>query len=283
MNLNQRIYYFNGRTFTGFHPDFPWNNRAFRYGDGFFESIRVRKNKILFLEEHVERMKDACSVLKLTKLPPLQSWQKLLTDLQAKHEIINGSIRIFFFRSGDGKYLPHNNEVNFVIELEKHADKIAPMKNHKISIKAGIYNDLYKVVSPLGRFKSTNASIYTLASLYAEENHYQDCLILNKEQHVVEATSSNIFLLRGNTLTTPPLSDGCVAGVVRTFILKNSDMLTLSVHEQSIQESDLIKADLVFLTNSFNGFKIITQFKEKTYEPNNFEPAIQELTNLLNY
>ena len=103
-------------------------------------------------------------------------------------------------------------------------------------------------------------------SIYAKENGLQNCLVLNEEKNVVEALQGNIFMLMGQTLVTPPISDGCLNGIMRKNILtiaKNIE--ALEVIEKSISPFDLQKADELFITNVIKGIQPITNYRKKEY------------------
>ena len=83
---------------------------------------------------------------------------------------------------------------------------------------------------------------------------------------MVEAINSNIFLIRGNEVITPPLDSGCINGIVRKKLiegLKKRD--NLKVFELAVSPFDLLKADEIFLTNSISEIQSVDQYRKKRY------------------
>ena len=126
-------------------------------------------------------------------------------------------MKLIGFRKGSGTYKPETNSIGFLIE-------VVPLEyNHFITNKKGLsislFNDLYKTPNKLSIFKTSNAITYVLASIHAKENNFDDVLILNDQGNVIESTNSNIFISSNGVLYTPPLSEGCVAGVMRMKLI----------------------------------------------------------------
>ncbi len=95
-----------------------------------------------------------------------------------------------------------------------------------------------------------------MAGIYAKEKKLDDCLLINENGNIIEGISSNIFLIKGSTLTTPSLKEGPVAGIMRKQILKIADDVGFKINnESSITQSQVLHADEVFLTNSINGIR----------------------------
>ena len=108
--------------------------------------------------------------------------------------------------------------------------------------------------------------IQITGSIFADENGYDNCLILNDEKNVVEALQGNLFMKTGNVVVTPPVSDGCLTGIMRKQvleILKKTEGIV--VKETSISPFDLQKADELFLTNVISGIQPITKYRKKEY------------------
>jgi branched-chain amino acid aminotransferase len=103
-------------------------------------------------------------------------------------------------------------------------------------------------------------------SIFAKENGYDNCLVLNDEKNVVEALQSNLFMKTANLVITPPISDGCLNGIMRKQvieILKKMDGINFK--EDSISPFDLQKADELFLTNIISGIQPITKYRKKEF------------------
>ena len=252
------------------------DNRGFRYGDSFFETIKCYNGKPLFFEEHYFRIAASFCVLKL-KTPSLfkiEFFKSLIEDLLIKNKLNNSSarVRISFFRSDGGYYLPNNHQVNFIIEsnlLEKN--------EYKLNIKGdcvGLYKENLLPKTTLSNIKSNNKLLNVLASIYAKDNNYDDCILINDNKSVVEAISGNIFIWHKNILKTPGLENGCVNGVLRTVLLNNHE---LKIKECLISISDLFNAEEVFITNVICGVKWVKTINNITYANNRSKQIIKML------
>ena len=118
----------------------------------------------------------------------------------------------------------------------------------------------------LSNLKTNNRILNVLGSIYAKENGYHNCLMLNDSKSVAEALDGNIFLVKDNVIQTPPLGDGCIKGVIRKKILGILDQVdTYECLEKSISPFELQQADELFITNSINGIQPISKYRKKTF------------------
>ena len=105
-----------------------------------------------------------------------------------------------------------------------------------------------------------------MASIFADENELDNCILLNEKKGVVEVTNGNIFVVKGKVVKTPALTEGCIKGITRLKVLeilfKNKE---LTVEETSISPFEIQKADEVFITNAIIGVQPVTNYKKKTF------------------
>ena len=127
-------------------------------------------------------------------------------------------------------------------------------------------------------FKNIHSQIYIQAAIYAQEKNIGDVLILNSDDKIIEATSSNIFLVSGGDLYTPKLSSGPVGGVMRAAIINLAIGLDIKVFECNLTPQELLKADEVFLTNAVQGIKWVSSYRTKRY----FNKTANKLLDALN-
>jgi branched-chain amino acid aminotransferase len=104
-----------------------------------------------------------------------------------------------------------------------------------------------------------------MAAIYAKENKLNDCLVLNVHDRVCDASIANIFWIKNDMVYTPPLSEGCVAGVIRKCLMEGLQGTRLKVQERVCEINDLENADEVFLTNAIQGIRWVKQFRIKGY------------------
>ena len=109
--------------------------------------------------------------------------------------------------------------------------------------------------------------INVTGSIFADENGLDNCLMLNDDKNVIEALQGNLFMVLEGKLITPPLSEGCLNGVMRKQILSlASKMEGLEVVEEPISPFNLQKADELFITNVIKGIQSITKYRKKEFE-----------------
>jgi branched-chain amino acid aminotransferase len=256
-------------------------NRAFRYGDGLFETIKMVNGKALFFHDHFVRMNAGMKYLKMgfEKFGFSEQYlHKEILKTAEKNKTSNNIIRLQVFRNYGGKYTPTKNECSFIIEAEPCPDAFYKLNDK--GLKLGIYDEEVKQLSRLSNFKTCNSLIYILAGLYKTGNDFDDVLVLNQNKTIAEAVSSNIFIAWNNEFFTPPLQDGCVDGVMRKQIIAILKSQNKTVVESSLKTEHLLSADEVFLTNAVNGITWVVAFKQKRYFNNHSRMLIETLNKL---
>lgn len=256
----------NGHFVSIYEPAIPFSNRAFRYGDALFETIRLANGKIMFLKDHINRLKLGMMVLRMN-LPSefkTENIENLITQLIKKNNTgKDARIRLTVFRNEGGFYIPDTNDISFLIEIEK-----IDAKGYELNQKGlwlDIYADIRKPINKLSNIKSANALMYVMAGLSKIAMKLDDCFLVNENSNICEAISSNVFVVKNNTIQTSPLSEGCVDGIMRKQIFKLAADNRLLVFETPITVNTLMNGDEVFLTSSVRGIRWVGQFKNKFY------------------
>lgn len=243
-------------------------NRAFLFGDGVFETLKIVNNKILFFEDHYFRLMASMRIVRM-QIPnnfTLEYMEEQILNL-AKSNNCSDSARVRFtvFRNDGGFYLPKTRTVSFLIQ-------ISPLdKTHysfsDATYEVDLYKDFFITKQLLSTIKTTNKIINVTGSIFADENDLQNCLLLNNEKNVVEALNGNLFMLMGNKLITPSIEDGCLNGIIRKQVIQVAKKIeNIEVLEQSISPFDLQKADELFITNVIVGIQPITKYRKKEYK-----------------
>ena len=252
---------FNGQLFSEETPLFLSSNRTFRYGDGLFESIRVFGGKMPFFDRHWQRLQSGLEVLKF-EVPVhfsaafFQNEIAKLTENQS-----NWRIRLTVFRSGGGLYTPERNTPEFLIEATPLSSGRFELNTEGLIV--GIFDEirLQSFNPPIlqsfnpSNFKTCNALPFVLAGIFKKEKDWDDCLLLNTDRRIACGGSSNVFLVKNGGLHTPPLTEGCVAGTMRSVIFDVAKKLKIKLLETPLVVSDLPQADEFFLTNAIQGIR----------------------------
>ena len=125
--------------------------------------------------------------------------------------------------------------------------------------------------------KSANAQLFVLAALHAQKSNLDDALIINANNELCEAVSSNVFIIKDDKIYTPPLSSGCLPGIMRMVLINILKQKGITVSEKPISPSDLILSDEIFLTNSIDGIKWVGGHKSKRFYKKYSEILMKEL------
>lgn len=242
-------------------------NRGFLYGDAVFETVKIVNSKILFLEDHYFRLMSSMRVLRM-EIPMNFTLEyievQILALIKNKNALVASRARITVFRNDGGYYLPITNSVSFLITSETLGTTAYSINQKPYQVD--LFNDFYITKHLLSSIKTTNRIINITASIFANENDFDNCLLLNDSKNVVEALQGNLFMVSGNKLITPPISEGCLNGVMRKQILiLASKIENITVSEQIISPFDLQKADELFITNVIKGIQPITKYRKKEY------------------
>ena len=244
-------------------------NRSYQYGDALFETIKWSRGKALFWKDHYDRLMQSMALLKMEL--PLNFSAAYLHDLM--HQLVqqnncetSARIRLQIFRETGGYYLPATNVIGFSITAAALADSNYNHNNKPLHL--GIYNDSYKAATGLSSIKSANSLFYVMASLYAKENGFNDCFLINDKGHVIETTSSNIFMVKDNVIKTPPLTDGCLNGILRKQVLNFAVANQIEIRQQSLTVDDVLSADELMLTNIISGIRLVKCNYELSWLPN---------------
>ncbi|QSB28126.1 aminotransferase class IV [Flavobacterium sp. CLA17] len=254
-------------------------NRAFLYGDGVFETLKIINSKILFLEDHYFRLMASMRVVRMEI--PMNFTMEYLEEQVLKVVNENGfsasaRARITVFRKDGGLYLPKTNEVSFLIHTTalENTSYILNTAPYEVDL----YKDFYVTKQLLSSIKTTNKLINVTGSIFAHENGLDNCILVNDTKNVVEVLQGNLFMVMGKKLITPPISEGCLNGVMRKQILALAKKTeSIEVSEEIISPFDLQKADELFLTNVITGIQPISKYRKKEFTNSLAHLLVQKL------
>lgn len=257
---------YNGTAIDADLPVLTADNRAFRYGDAVFETIRLMHGDVLYLDKHLKRLVKGMTTLGM-KVPDnytMHYFYLLIRHLDQVN-VLNGNarVRLEVFRNEGGYYSPASNEVSFLIQVEPMKEKEYVM--NETGLKIDIYKELKKPVNKLSPFKTSNALLHVLAGIYKTGNHLDDCIILNTGERVCEAIGSTVFMIKGEQLFTPSLSEGCVDGVMRDQLIALLKEQGKQVIEKEITVDELLNAEEIFFSDVINGIRWVGACKHKRY------------------
>jgi len=255
---------FNGKLIDPKEFSFSSNNRAFKYGDAVFETLNIQNNTVVFFEDHYFRLMASMRMLRMEipmefTLEFLE--QEILKTVATQDNFSKARVRLTIFRKDGGLYTPKTNEINYLIEFSENT------YTTKSQYRIDLFKDFYNYSGLLSTIKTSNRMLNTLASIFMQENELDNCILLNENKAVVEATNANIFVVKGNEIKTPALEEGCIKGVVRKKVI---DILNMNEEytllETSISPFEMQKADEIFITNSIIGIQPVTNYRKKEFK-----------------
>lgn len=256
---------FNGKIVPGDEPVLLASNRSYRYGDGLFETIKLLDERILLADYHFERLFSGLSLLKF-EIPGLFTKEKLEKDilnLCRKNDCKKlARVRLSVFR-GNGGLHDDNKALQYLIESWALNESVNKLNENGLVID--ICPDARKSCDKYSNLKSANFLPYSIAALFAKENKLNDCLVLNTCGSIADATIANVFLVKDGIVITPGLSEGCVNGVMRRYLLMRMRDAGYEIQEMAVVAADIENADEIFLTNAINGIRWVGQFRDKIY------------------
>jgi branched-chain amino acid aminotransferase len=264
---------FNGKTLTAGKPILMADNKSYRYGDGLFETMKVIDGKICLANYHFERIFSSLQLLQMD-LPVFVTAEKLsqqVLQLCEKNKCSRlARVRLSAFR-GNGGIFEGTDEIQYLIECWPLNESVNQLNENGLIID--IYPHARKSCDQFSNIKSANFLPYVMAARYAKQNKWNDCLVLNINDRLADSTIANIFFVKGRKIITPSLSEGCINGVMRRYLLEklmkaDFDMIS---EERFVTIDDLLSADEVFLTNVIQGIKWVARFRDKEYTSFNTE------------
>lgn len=247
----------NGQLHDAQSPLFFADNRGFRYGDGLFETIRILDSEPLLWDLHLQRLAKGVQVLQLTNgVPSPQALLQQIKQLCALNACLNVRARLAVYRK-------ENDEAGYVLELVPLAETFYTFNERGWGI--GFFNDVRKSNDLLANLKTANYLPYVLAAQHAQKNGFDESIIGNVLGQICDGGRTNLFFVKHAQLYTPSLQSGCVAGVMRQFIINSCKVNGIAINESSLHMDDLLNADEIFLTNAILGIRWVETFGAATY------------------
>ncbi|HEX7458121.1 MAG TPA: aminotransferase class IV [Ginsengibacter sp.] len=263
--MTELFFIYNNEFYPANTPVISSGNRSLRYGDGLFETMKIIKGKIINKEFHFERLFNGLALLQFDLPQNFNSifLEKKINGLVKKNKhSASARIRLMIFRGDGGIFDIENLHPDYIIESWPLSNEVQLNENGLI---VDVFPDAKKSCDSFSNLKSNNYLPYVMAGLYAKKNKINDCVVLNSFGRVCDSAIANIFIIKKDKIFTPPLSEGCVAGVMRRWMLEKFYLKKYKILEKNISINDIENADEFFLTNSIYNLRWVKSFKEKKY------------------
>ena len=237
-------------------------NRAFRYGDGFFETIRFENNRIPLFKHHLNRIEASNKFFKFDPSTfSLTEIESLIRQTFQLNKIESGIARVSIFRTSEGRYTPIQNESSFLIEVTEQTfgSYFSLLKEVGLSSQTVLHAHAFS------HLKTMNALPYVFAAMEAKENNWNECLLPNTKNEIAEGTWSSLVWMEEDQLFTPPLSSGCVDSTLKNALKEMLHSKGKVLNEKVCQLSNLQEAQEVWLLNATRGIQAVSHFQDKIY------------------
>lgn len=247
---------YNGNLIPSGSASLEVSNRGFQYGDGIFETIIFRKKEIMFLNEHWERISESVNDLKLNFPFTRKDLENTLLELLEVNGLMGQSARmkLYIWRKAGGLYTPDHFEAEFLLT----ADQAQRKKVLKFD-KVGLADSIFLQKTAFSHLKTISALPYVMAGIEKKERGLEEIILLDQDDYVAEASSSNLYFLdlSNSTIYTPSLHTGCINGVSRRFLFKNAKQFDLEIKEVLWFPEDLTSDKLSIFTINVAGVNCI--------------------------
>jgi branched-chain amino acid aminotransferase len=242
-------------------------SRGLRYGDGCFETMKMVNAKIALKDFHFERLFSSLYALgfEMPKSFTAAEMEQQVISLAQKNQCTDHSrIWLAVFRSNGGLYDPENNFPNYIIEVEHLESSIGTFNENGLVVD--VFKDARKAADNFSHIKSNNFLPYILAAAWAKKNQLNDAILLNSFDKIADTTIANIFIVTDGIIKTPALSEGCISGVMRKYLIQCCRKEGLPIEECQLTGDDLKNANEVFLTNVIRGIRWVREVGEAGYQ-----------------
>ncbi len=257
---------FNGKILPAHTLLIGADNRGLRYGDGLFETLKYNNGHLILLDEHLARLWNGLRLFKfdIPKLFTPDLLEEQIHKLIIKNNLTTARIRLEVIRGDGGLYDTHNHAPLYIIQawpLENNYNRL-----NENGLRLCIYEDAQKPADQFSSLKHNNYLPYFMGAIAAKKQQCNDAVIVNTSGNICDSTIANIFIVSENKIMTPSLSEGCIAGVMRNFLVRHLKKNGFDITECTVSKSLLMNADEVFLTNSIYNIRWVAEIGDKKYD-----------------
>ncbi|PAB58044.1 aminotransferase class IV [Anaeromicrobium sediminis] len=213
------------------------NSLAYQYGYGLFETIKVESSKLLFLDDHIERLASSATQINMP-VEPLKNLKNRAYLYIKENNIKNGILKIMYIKDT-------NYKVEFLYRENPYSQHLYE-KGFKINFSDSKRNPYSNMVY----LKTNNYLENILEKNNSKSLGFHEPLFLNVHNHISEGATSNIFFVKNNIVYTPSINCGLLNGIIRKNLIKFCKQNNIQLIEGEFSKEFLLDCDEVFVTNS---------------------------------
>jgi len=251
-------------------------DRSFCYGDGLFETFRVRNSRAFRLDDHLERLRASAAELGFEVPFTAANVEDHVDALVSENDLPEAMVRIHLSRgTGRRGYSPRGASQPAYVVSAHPAPEITPGRPPAWRMKTSPHR--WNADDTLVRHKTASRLINVIAKAEAEEAGYDDAFFVNQHDDVVEATCANVFWFEGNLVCTPPLNAGVLPGITRHTLLQLAAAKGLKTAEKNLPIDRLKVVDGAFLSLSSYGVIEISRIDQTILPVHELTARLQRL------
>ncbi len=262
-------------------------NRAFSCGDCISEYIHTCADRLCFIDEHLQHLRQGMEAAMMAIPDKFNNHGKVfsreISRLITKNRVFRGSlVSIHVFRS---VYAPLSSSAD-VIEYVVSCEPLDCL-GYKLNDRGFRVDVLPKMALPVSQMSNyythDNATLRVAVQKHCLTANLDDAILLNHEGHIVEtANSGNLFIIKDNTIYTPPLADGCKDDVMRTKILEviAPKLGFAVVSDKSLKEADFKHTTEMFAASTVTGIRWVAAYKTMRFMRIKTNKILKEISKL---
>ncbi|SHJ97773.1 aminotransferase class IV [Paramaledivibacter caminithermalis] len=248
----------NGKLLTENKTQISPESEAFLYGYGLFETIKILNGTMYFFNEHIERMKEGCSILNLKLIYDEDNIKKYCCELIERNNLKNGGIRISYSK----------NKNSYILLISTRQQRYME-DDYKKGFKLSFSHIKRNIYSPLVYIKSNNYLENILARQRALKKGFDEAIFFNVNEKLCEGTISNIFFIKDKIIYTPDIKCGILPGILRDKVIEVIKKLQLNLFIGEFDKQQLYTADEIFLTNSLMDVMPVAELEDRKFDVGN--------------
>ena len=254
-------------------------DHGFLFGEGVYEVMRTYRQRPFLYEPHMRRLRASADRIALP-LPTSDAEirERIGATIAAAQLPAEAYIRLLVTRGvGEIGYDPANCPAPTVVIIVKPHVEL-PREAYTEGVKIALVSVLRnhpESVNPL--IKSNNLLNNALAMQEALKRGAAEALMKNHRGELAECAMSNIFLVKGGAVRTPPTTAGLLAGVTRAFVLELAAKTGIRAFEETLREEDAATADEIFFTSTTREIVPVVRLDDRVIGSGKPGPVTQRL------
>ncbi len=225
-------------------------NRSLMFGEGAFETFRFKQKLPVFIDRHLQRLKSTCKFLDI-KYPGdfyiETTVDKVVKNHKSEHfnnVIKDLVIKVALFSSGGSSYFDKSEKTTLCVSIKEEDSATKETISLGLSKQKVSSNDIFN------SHKTTNYLLNSIERRAAKLNNFDDSLLINEKNIVVESTSGNFFWIKGTNVFTPSIETGALNGITRNLVLEVCKNNKIRVIEDEFEPGSIIFPEAMFITNA---------------------------------